>query len=45
MDIATIKEEIDKRVKTKKERAIELRDKIIDQLSRKKMIKSGLTTL
>lgn len=32
MDIATIKEEIDKRVKTKKERAIELRDIIIDQM-------------
>jgi len=32
MDIATIKEEIDKRTITKKERAIELRDKIIDKL-------------
>lgn len=32
MDIATIKEEIDKRTKTKKECAIEIRDKIIDQL-------------
>jgi len=32
MDIATIKEEIDKHVKTKKERAIELRDTIIDKM-------------
>ena len=32
MEIATIKEEIDKRVKTKKEQAIEQRDKIIEQM-------------